>query len=377
MDPKTAPPIVPAFFTCALLACVSVSVAGEVDSNGHWELGAPVEGGETIELPKADRNITAAYFSDDPQRSPLVTELVPEGGKVSLIVPPGDGGAVVLEVAEESEQFPEGRIVFSALDAKVAGDRAKLETHPGNHRIGFWSSIDDTVGWSYKATRPGMYEVELSYSLAGGAENRVQISVGGEKVAGSMSPTGSWYRYTVAKLGRIYIEKAGPVEVQVKGLELNAAALMNLKAVTLRPAPEGKPVVQAADGTIEIDSSAATVHSTKMQYERNPKKLCLGFWVNPADWASFTFTLKKPGKYRVELTQGCGGSGGSEVDLIAGGKTIPFVVEGTGGFQNWKARDLGEVHFAEAGEQRLEVRPRTKKGGAVMDIRRIWMLPVD
>ena len=78
-----------------------------------------------------------------------------------------------------------------------------------------------------------------------------------------------------------------------------------------------------------------------------------------------------------QVIQGCGGGGGSEVDLIVAGKTIPFTVEGTGGYQNWKARELGEVTFDKAGEQRLEVRPKKKKGGAVMDIRRIRLLPVE
>ena len=89
---------------------------------------------------------------------------------------------------------------------------------------------------------------------------------------------------------------------------------MNLKAVTLRPAPEGDPVKQAADGLVELDASAATVHSTLMQYERKAEKRCLGYWAKPEDWASWDFRITKPGRFRVELTQGCGaGHGGSEV----------------------------------------------------------------
>ena len=361
----------------ALACCVDVSCATDVDQDGRWLLGDAVKGGEELLLPQLGRNITAAYFAADSARKPIVVEFNTDATKVTLDVPEGDGGKVMLEVAEKTVQFPQGRIVLSALDAQVKGEKAKLETHPGNHRIGFWSNIADTVHWDYKATRPGMYDVELAYSLAGGG-SEVEVAFGDEKTSGKLEPTGSWYRYSTTGLGRVYIAKPGKISVGVRGLSMKGGALMNLKAVTLRPAPEGKPVVQAEDGTVEMDSSAATVHSTLLQYERKPQKLCLGYWAKPEEWASFTFAIKSPGKFKVELTQGCGkGHGGSEVDVIVGGKTLEFTVDDTGGFQNWKVRELGEVSFEKAGEHRLEIRPKNKKGVAVMDVRRVRLVPLD
>ena len=270
---------------CATAICANVSIAADVGSDGRWiPEGLPEEGGE-VALSKTGHNITAAYLSSDAARAPIPVTFNKDATKVTLAVPTGKGGDVVLEVAEKTTQFPDGRIVLSALDAKVKGETAKLETHPGNHRIGFWTELVDTVHWDYKATRPGMYDVELSYSLAGSGNSRVEISLGKEAAEGELAPTGSWYRYSTARIGRMYIHKPGKLPVGVRGLQKGGGALMNLKAVTLRPAPEGKAVVQAEDGTIELDASAATVHSTLMQYERKPQKLCLGYWANPKDWA--------------------------------------------------------------------------------------------
>ena len=360
----------------AAVVCVCVSAAGEVGPDGLWSLDGEALGSGEMALPEVGHNITAAYFAGDPDRRPISVGFNEDATQVRLHAPAGSGGKLTLEVAEKTTQFPDGRIVFSALDATVEGVKAKLESHPGNHRIGFWTEIGDSVHWDYKATRPGMYDVELCYSLAGGGASKVEIELGGETAQAELSPTGSWYRYSTAPAGRIYIAKAGKLGVGVCGLSKTGGALMNLKAVTLRPAPEGDPVVQAADGVVELDASSATVHSTLMQYERNPKKLCLGYWANPKDWASWSVPIARPGTFRVELTQGCGaGHGGSEVAVVIAGQSFDFVVDDTGGFQNWKVRELGEVKLEREGDYVLEVRPRNKTGVAVMDIRRIRLVP--
>ena len=361
-----------------LLFNVSAIAADEVPADGRWVIGESPKGGIIMPLPKVGKNITAAYVEGDAKRTPVVVEFNKDATKVSLEVPENDGGEIVLEVAEKTAQFPEGRIVLSALDAKVEGEKAKLETHPGNHRIGFWTEIGDSVHWDYRATRPGMYDVELCYSVAGGEGNEVEIAIGGEKLKAKLADTGSWYRYSSVAAGRVYIPKPGRVAIAVRGIKINGAALMNLKAVVMRPAPEGKKVVQRDDGSVELDAHDATVHGRLLQYERNPKKLCLGYWANANEWAEWTFPIGKPGRFRVELTQGCGsGHGGSEVAVAVAGKILDFTVEDTGGFQNWKVRHLGEVAFSKAGEHRLEVRPKNKKGVAVMDIRRVRLVPVE
>ncbi len=135
-----------------------------------------------------------------------------------------------------------------------------------------------------------------------------------------------------------------------------------------------KTVVTSAKGDIRLLAKDAQVHGTKMHYEDQPQKNTLGFWTQPEDWASWDFDVAKPGKYEVEVLQGCAG-GGSEVAIEVAGQTLKFTVEGTGHFQNFIQRTIGIADLP-AGKQSLAVKPQTKKGGAVMDLRRVVLRPV-
>ena len=260
-----------------------------------------------------------------------------------LVLPGQTPDVVVVEVSDKSQQFPDGRIVFVAGDAEVLGETARLESNPGNQRIGFWTDINDAVRWEYEATRWGRYDVELTYSLASGGRSEIEVDLGGTRLTREIESTGSWYRYTTVALGRVYLAAAGPLSGVVRGIDKAGVAVMNLKAITLRPASEGQDVVlPAADGSVELDASDATVHGVTLRYEPNPKKLCLGYWSNPADWASWRFEVGTPGPYRVEIQQGCGaGHGGSTAKVVVADAAFEFTVEDTGHFQNFRAREVG------------------------------------
>lgn len=145
-----------------------------------------------------------------------------------------------------------------------------------------------------------------------------------------------------------------------------------------KPKPENKPSTQDADGSVLLHSKTASVHGVKLQYEPQVNKNTLGFWVNEKDWASWEFIVTKPGKFKIEVLQGCGtGQGGSDVAVHVGDKKFPFVVEDTGGFQMFKPRIVGEVEIAKEGKHSLEIRAIKKAKGAVMDVRQIRLIPAD
>ncbi len=137
-----------------------------------------------------------------------------------------------------------------------------------------------------------------------------------------------------------------------------------------------KPFITPAQGDIRLHARDARVHGEKLRYEPQPQKDTLGFWTKPEDWADWEFEVKTPGRYEVEVTQGCGkGSGGAEVAVEIAGKTLNFTVQDTGHFQNFIQRTIGEVEMP-AGRQTVAVKPKTKPGGAVMDLRRVVLRPV-
>jgi hypothetical protein len=142
-------------------------------------------------------------------------------------------------------------------------------------------------------------------------------------------------------------------------------------------ADDRSPILQGVDGSITLPASAAEVHGAMLRYEPQPHKNTLGYWTRVDDWASWEFEVKTPGAFAVEGLIGCGkGSGGSVVEFRVDNQALRFTVPVTGGFQNFEKQALGKVAIAGAGRHRLEIRPVSKPGPAVMDVREVKLVPV-
>lgn len=143
------------------------------------------------------------------------------------------------------------------------------------------------------------------------------------------------------------------------------------------PNPAYLPNPQAQDGKIVMPARTADVHGVMLRYEPMPHKFTLGYWVKAEDWASFEYTVTKPGEFELTALVGCGnGSGGSEVHFETAGQTLTLKVEETGGFQNFVPRVLGTLKFDKPGRYALTVKPVKKPGVAVMDLREVVLSPV-
>jgi lysophospholipase L1-like esterase/pimeloyl-ACP methyl ester carboxylesterase len=155
-------------------------------------------------------------------------------------------------------------------------------------------------------------------------------------------------------------------------------ALAVVLTTTCPSAAEGKPISQDPSGRVTLDARDATTHSVMMRYEPATNKNCLGYWVNPTDWAEWPFTVLRPGTFEIELWQGCGkGQGGSDVTVEAAGQRFLFVVEETGHFQIFLPRRLGRLRFEQPGLYSLSVKPQRKQAGAIMDLRQVRLIPVE
>ncbi len=131
------------------------------------------------------------------------------------------------------------------------------------------------------------------------------------------------------------------------------------------------------DRTIVLAAHNVIVHGEKLQYEPLPYKNTVGYWVNPADWCEWSFEAP-PGEYAVELLQGCGeGQGGSRVRMQIDDATIDFEVLETGHFQNFRWREMGSVTLTEQTSHQLSLKVLELANFAVMDVRKIRLVPVD
>lgn len=179
---------------------------------------------------------------------------------------------------------------------------------------------------------------------------------------------------------RLYVEQDPSRLEPAETAAATAPAWEAWRAAVNAAAKGRRPQVTPAEGDIRLQARDAGVHGDQLRYEPQPAKNVLGYWTRPDDWASWDFEVARPGRYEVEVQQGCGArSGGAEVDVVvhgpAGGSTLPFTVQETGHFQQMILRVIGEVDLA-AGAHTLAVKPRTKPGVAVMDLRRVVLRPV-
>lgn len=225
-----------------------------------------------------------------------------------------------------------------------------------------------------------MYDIDVAYTTTGGNQPLLNVEVAGHSFVAFPKPVAQveTNRFGLLHVGRFYLEKSEPFTAQIQySIEKSTGSIL-IKALTLRPAPEGGPIVQAENGAFSLPASNAITHSVLMRYEPAKIKNCMGYWMNPADWAEWVFDVKKPGTFEIEVWQGCGkGSGGSDVYVEAGGKQYPFVVEDTGHFQNFVPRRVGQVTFEKPGEQSVAIHVKRQQKGAIMDIREVKLLPVE
>ena len=157
-------------------------------------------------------------------------------------------------------------------------------------------------------------------------------------------------------------------------LRIAIACLPFVSSLFAATVPEANK--QQPDGRIVLLATNAIVHGKTIRYEPQPHKNTIGYWTKADEWVSWDFQVATPGRFDVMLTQSCGkGSGGSEVLFRVGEQAIKDLVPETGSFTNWTNRSIGTFIFSTAGTYTLSVKPQTKPGIAVMDLRAVVLTP--
>jgi len=197
-----------------------------------------IEGGE-VKLTGPLPSFVKIWLAEDALKTPLEFGFNKDATEITVYLPKknlkGQKTATLnFLITEETTTHPDGSVVFSALDSEVVGKQAKLETHPGSHRIGFWGNANDFVRWD-RTIPEGDYRLELVYSRANKTGTEVSISIGEKSFPLVLETTESWYRYRVAELGEVSISKAEEYSVETRVTKIVNGGVMNLKAIVLTP----------------------------------------------------------------------------------------------------------------------------------------------
>ncbi len=346
-------------FSCLLLSCLPVTANAQTiqdwDEMGYIGHRLKEASPEWLEWPLPSAQIASVSHTSTAGRSVNLSFKDLGHGKTGIALPSQREGHLRFEKLQPDQQLSDGRW------------HLKGEAPKAHHLEGV-----------LKASRPGTYSVEACFKITSSFEGAIRFEVGSSHTNLELNQDAVNGLSINQSLGIVRIERPGDypwkLTAQSASVETEGIVLMH---VILRTAPEGEPISQLADGSILLHARDVRIHGTKLQYEPLPHKNTVGYWVNESDQPSWFFQCLRPGRYAVEILQGCGkGHGGSLVHLSIDQTMLPFLVEETGHFQHFVPRIVGEVRLPRPDSYELRLIPIKKAGGAVMDVRQIRLIPL-
>jgi hypothetical protein len=140
-------------------------------------------------------------------------------------------------------QAKDGTIVLHAKTAEVFGSQLRYEPAPHKNTLGFWTNADDSARWEFTVSKPGAFDVEL---LQGCGTNQggsiVEVSLAGANGESVGSPlvytvedTGHFQNFVPRSAGTVAVAEPGRYALTLKPQMKKAAAVMDVRQVTLRP----------------------------------------------------------------------------------------------------------------------------------------------
>ena len=134
-------------------------------------------------------------------------------------------------------------------------------------------------------------------------------------------------------------------------------------------------IVQLADGSVTLNARDVTVHGSTVRYER--EKDTIGYWTKLDDYVSWDLAITQPGRFEVVAYQSCRqGNAGSEYSVEIGDQKLTGRVQDTASFRIFSPRAVGVVELTAPGRYTLTIRPLSKPGLTVMDLRWLKLQPL-
>jgi hypothetical protein len=107
---------------------------------------------------------------------------------------------------------------------------------PHKRFLGSWTREDTWLEWKVTIGKPGKYEVEIVQACPlNQAGTEYTITIGNASIAGTVEATGGWEKFATRSLGSIDVAETGKLKVSLKPTKKAGGAVMNIRAIVLRP----------------------------------------------------------------------------------------------------------------------------------------------
>jgi hypothetical protein len=146
--------------------------------------------------------------------------------------------AVAADIPKANEQRADGSIVLLATNAVTHGKQIRYEPQPHKNTIGYWTKADDWVSWDFLVTKPGTFSATLTQACGkGSGGSEVAFSIGDQTIKDIVPDTGAFTNWVERTIGTFNLSTAGTYTITVKPVKKPGLAVMDLRAITLRPKP--------------------------------------------------------------------------------------------------------------------------------------------
>ncbi len=143
---------------------------------------------------------------------------------------------VAAEVPKANEQRADGSIVLLATNAVTHGKQIRYEPQPHKNTIGYWTKTEDWVSWDFIVTKPGTFSATLTQACGkGSGGSEVAFSVGEQTIEDIVPDTGAFTNWVERTIGTFNLSTAGTYTITVKPTKKPGVAVMDLRAITLKP----------------------------------------------------------------------------------------------------------------------------------------------
>ena len=146
----------------------------------------------------------------------------------------------------------------------------------------------------------------------------------------------------------------------------------------LKPAPivmVSAVITPDSKGQLTLSADNAILHGENLKLEEQGGKSCIGYWDKGAEWVSWNAQIARPGKYKVSATIATI-SAGANFAIKVGGEVIAAAAPPTGGWDQFVARDLGELEIKQSGQLEVKVYAPDATTWQPINLNSIRLIPV-